>query len=52
MPPDNAATVAPGSDVSFPLNGQISGSSITRINNSSFNLNQIGTYQVYFNVPV
>ncbi|MBE6794730.1 MAG: collagen-like protein [Ruminococcaceae bacterium] len=52
MPPDNAATVAPGTDVSFPQNGPISSTDITRLDDSSFNLAEIGTYQVYFNVPV
>jgi len=52
MPPDNAATVAPGTDVSFPQNGAISDTNITRLGDSSFSLADIGTYQVYFNVPV
>lgn len=52
MPPDNAATVAPGTDVSFPQNGPSSGASITRTGASSFNLSEIGTYQVYFNIPI
>ena len=52
MPPDNAATVAPGTDVSFPQNGPISSTDITRTGADSFNLSNIGTYQVFFNVPV
>ena len=52
MPPDNAATVAPGTDVSFPQDGPNSGSDITRIDDDSFNLAQIGTYQVLFQVGV
>ena len=52
MPPDNAATVAPGTDVSFPQDGPNSGSDITRTGPSSFNLGPIGTYQVLFNVGV
>jgi hypothetical protein len=52
MPPDNAATVAPNTDVSFPQDGPISGTAITRINASSFNLAGIGTYQVLFQVNV
>lgn len=52
MPPDNAATVAPGTDVSFPQDGPISGTDIVRTGPSSFNLAQIGTYQVYFQVSV
>ena len=52
MPPDNAATVAPGTDVSFPQDGPNSGSSISRLGASSFNLSEIGTYQVLFEVAV
>ena len=52
MPPDNATTVAPGTDVSFPQNGPISSTDLTRLSDSSFNLAEIGTYQVFFNVPV
>ena len=52
MPPDNAATVAPGTDVSFPQDGPNSGADITRTGPSAFNLAQIGTYQVLFQVSV
>ena len=52
MPPDNAATVAPGTDVSFPQDGPNSGTGITRIDADSFNLAEIGTYQVLFQVSV
>lgn len=52
MPPDNAATVAPGTDVSFPKDGPNSGSGIARTSASSFNLGQIGTYQILFQVSV
>lgn len=52
MPPDNSATVAPGTDVSFPQDGVNSGASISRTGANSFNLSEIGTYQIYFNVPV
>ena len=52
MPPDNSATVAPGTDVSFPQDGPNSGSDIARTGPSSFNLGPIGTYQVLFNVGV
>ena len=52
MPPDNAATVAPGTDVSFPQDGPTSGTTITRTGPSSFNLSAIGTYQVLFQVSV
>ncbi len=52
MPPDNAATVAPGTDVSFPQDGPTSGATIVRTGASTFNLSVIGTYQVLFQVSV
>ena len=52
MPSDNAATVAPGTDVSFPQDGSNSGSGIARSGPSTFNLAEIGTYQVLFQVSV
>ena len=52
MPPDNPATVAPGTDVSFPQNGPIANTNIGRLGPSSFNLGPIGTYQVLFQVSV
>ena len=52
MPPDNAATVAPGTAVSFPQDGPSSGTEITRIGPSTFNLAAVGTYQVMFQVSV
>lgn len=53
MPPDNAATVAPGTDVEFPQDGPVStGGGITRVGPSAFNLSAIGTYQVMFQVSV
>lgn len=50
MPPDNAATVAPGTDVSFPQDGPNSGSGIARSGPDSFTLAEIGTYQMLFQV--
>lgn len=44
MPKDNSATVAPGTDVSFPQDGPNSGVDITRTCSSTFNLSEIGTY--------
>jgi len=52
MPPDNAATVAPGTDVSFPQDGPNSGTGITRSGADSFTLGEIGTYHVQFLVSV
>ena len=52
MPPDNAATVAPGADVSFPQNGPIANTNITRASDSSFTLINPGVYQVLFEVSV
>jgi hypothetical protein len=50
-PPDNAATVAPGTAVQFPQDGPLS-SSIVRATASTFDLTTIGTYRVFFSVPV
>lgn len=50
MPPDNSATVAPGTDVSFPQDGPNSGSGIARSGPDSFNLADVGVYQVMFQV--
>jgi hypothetical protein len=52
MPPDNAATVAPGADVSFPQDGPVSGVGVSRTGPGSFNIAAIGTYQVFFQVSV
>ncbi|WP_340017651.1 collagen-like protein [Paenibacillus sp. FSL H3-0457] len=52
MPPDNAATVAPGTDVSFPQDGPTSGTTIARTGPSAFNLAAIGTYQILFQVSI
>lgn len=52
MPPDNASTVAPGTDVSFLQDGPNGGNGITRTGQSSFNLAQIGSYQILFQVSV
>lgn len=53
MPGDNAATVAPGTAVSFPQDGPTSGSGlISRLTASTFNLALVGTYEVSFNVSV
>lgn len=46
MPPDNAAAVDLGTDVSFPHDGPTSGTTITRTGPSTFNLSAIGIYQV------
>jgi hypothetical protein len=51
MPPDNAATVAPGTAVQFPQDGPESGS-ITRTGPATFNLSAIGTYEVSFEASV
>lgn len=52
MPPDNAATVAPGTDVSFPQDGPNSGTGIARSGSDAFTLAEIGIYQVLFQVSV
>jgi hypothetical protein len=51
MPNDNSATIAPGSNVEFPNNGP-NYSSITRTGPSTFNLTNIGTYLIQFQVSI
>ncbi|MGG1629539.1 collagen-like protein [Rossellomorea sp. NRS-1567] len=51
MPTDNAATVPPGGDVDFPQDGPQSGG-IFRTGADTFNLSDIGVYQVLFQVSV
>lgn len=51
MPGDNTATVAVGGAVQFPQDGQSNGV-ITRTNAATFNLPNIGVYQVLFQVSV
>lgn len=50
MPADNPDPIVAGADVSFPQDGPISGTSITRSSNSSFTLADPGVYQVLFQV--
>jgi hypothetical protein len=50
MPPDNAATVAPGAAVDFPQDGPVEG--IIRASSSEFILPQAGIYEVYWQVSV
>ncbi len=53
MPPDNAATVAVGSDVDFPQDGPSSGGgTLQRTSANSFTLPDIATYRVDFEVSV
>lgn len=48
MPPDNPTPVETGDDVAFPQDGPTSGTTITRLTDSSFNLAEPGVYQVMF----
>ena len=52
MPSDNSSTVALGAAVQFPQNGPTSGTTITRLSASTFNLAAIGTYHVTFQVSI
>jgi hypothetical protein len=52
MPPDNTSTVAAGTAVEFPSDGHTNNTSITRISSSTFNLENIGFYEINFNVSV
>ena len=51
MPPNNAATIAPGSDVQFPQDGPASGG-VSRLSSSAFTFSNAGVYQVMFQVSV
>ena len=48
MPPNNAEPIAFGEDVAFPQDGPNSGSGISRISDTTFNLADAGTYLVQF----
>lgn len=52
MGEDNPDPIAPGQDVNFPQDGPSSGTIITRTGPNTFNLAEIGTYQVFFQVSV
>lgn len=52
MPNYNTATIAPGTNVSFPNNGSTSNTSITRLSDSTFNLIEVGTYLILFQVSI
>lgn len=52
MPPDNTTTIAAGTDVEFPQDGPATGTGITRLSATSFNLGDVGVYQVMFQVSV
>ena len=54
MPPDNAATVAPATAVSFPRDGPHAplAGGIVRLSPSTFSLADVGTYRVAFSVSV
>lgn len=54
MPPDNAATIAPGTAIQFPRDGFSNGgvSPIIRLNSSTFQLPFAGTYLVLFQTSV
>lgn len=48
MPGDNAATVAVGAAIELPQNGPTSGTTITRLTATTFQLASIGTYNISF----
>ena len=52
MPSDNPEPIQVGEDVAFPQDGPSSGTDITRINDTSFNIAEPGIYQVFFRVIV
>lgn len=52
MPGDNASTVAVGAAIQFPQNGPTSGSAVTRLTSSTFNLAAAGIYSVRFQASI
>lgn len=52
MPPNNEDSIAPGSDVLFPINGENNGSDINRLSSSTFNIVNPGVYLVQFVISV
>ena len=52
MPPDNSSTIAPGTNVSFPQNGTINSTTISRLSDDTFNLSKIGSYLILFQVSI
>ncbi len=52
MPSDNAATVAAGSAIAFPNAGPTSNSSITATSSTQFQLSDVGTYMINWQVSV
>ena len=52
MPSDNPEPIAFGEDVAFPQNGPNSGTGISRLSDTSFNLADVGTYQILFEASV
>jgi hypothetical protein len=52
MPSDNSGTIAPGSNIEFPNDGPIIGSTISRITASTFNLRDSGSYLIQFQVSI
>lgn len=52
MPNDNVITIAPGTDVAFPQDGVNTNTNVTRVSDYTFNVAEIGTYLVQFQVSV
>ncbi|MBQ1555317.1 MAG: collagen-like protein, partial [Clostridia bacterium] len=52
MPPDNDDPIEPGSPSAFPRTGPVNGSTIVRMDDSSFRLTTPGIYQVLFRVGI
>lgn len=52
MPGDNLLPIAVGAPVAFPQDGPISAGGITRINATTFNIQQVGDYRIHYNVNI
>jgi hypothetical protein len=52
MPPDNSATVAAGTPIAFPNAGPTSSTGISAISTTQFQLSEVGTYMISWQVSV
>ena len=52
MPPDNPVAITPGSDIEFPNDGISSSTTITLLTSSTFNLSEIGVYEINYQVSI
>ena len=51
MPSDNPDPIAAGADIAFPQDG-VASAAITRVDDTTFSVSEIGTYLIYFQLPI